>query len=342
MNSIDNFRFFDELDDEDALDAFLQFDGQRPRNPRGRLSRKLEQEERAYIAAQDESRSNFEFTYRASRYEADWLLDSLQAFYEQKWISDVLLKVKGGKEASVYLCKSGTAVDTDVLAAKVYRPRSLRNLKNDHLYRVGRVDLDEDGLPIVKDAPLNAIRWRTTYGEKLRHQSWIAYEFKALQVLDQAGANVPKPYAMGNNAILMTYIGEPGLAAPTLQSLRIPPAEAETLFQVAMENIDLMLARDLIHADLSAYNILYWDGGLTMIDFPQVVDPNGNPVAWELFRRDVARVCAYFTSQGVESDPYELAASLWRAHGRRITRRADPRFLDADDPEDRKVWEREG
>lgn len=346
MNSVDYFRFFDELDDDDALDAFLQFDAQRPRNPKGRLTRKLEQEERAFIAAQDEARSNFKFTYQASQHEADWLLDSLQLFYEQRWISDIWLKIKGGKEASVFLCRSGTAVDSEVLAAKVYRPRMLRNLKNDRLYRVGRIDLDEDGLPIVKDAPLNAIRKRTPYGEKLRHQSWIAYEFKALQILYQAGANVPKPYAMGNNAILMTYIGEPGQAAPVLHSLRLPVDEAERLFSITVENIDLMLAHGLVHADLSAYNILYWAGGywaggITLIDFPQVVDPDGNPVAWELFQRDVARVCEYFTAQGVECNSYALAATLWNKHGRRVTRSADPRYLDAEDPEDRKAWERE-
>jgi hypothetical protein len=59
-------------------------------------------------------------------------------FYEHGWISDVLRRVKGGKEASVYFCRAGTEVNADFIAAKVYRPRSLRNLKNDHAYREGR------------------------------------------------------------------------------------------------------------------------------------------------------------------------------------------------------------
>jgi RIO kinase 1 len=341
MNTNDYLKFFDELDDEDALDAFLQVDAQRPRNPKGCIPKKLEAEERSFIGVQDDSRAGFNFTYKASRHEAGWLLDSLGAFYEQKWISDVLRMIKGGKEASVYLCKSGLAVDAPLLAAKVYRPRQFRNLKNDALYRVGRDELDESGHIITNDGSLHAIRKRTSFGEKLRHQSWISYEYQALQELHAAGVDVPIPYAMENNAILMGYIGDLDMAAPPLQSLELGPAEAKRLFDRSLSNIDLMLARNRIHGDLSAYNILYWDGDITLIDFPQVVPPEGNPAAWTIFQRDVARVCQYFGSQGVKYNPRKLSADLWTAHGHRIIKRVDPRNLDADNPEDRQVWDRQ-
>jgi RIO kinase 1 len=145
----------------------------------------------------------------------------------------VLRLIKGGKEASVYLCRSGIAVDAPLLAAKVYRPRQFRALKNDALYRVGREELDENGRMITDDGSLHAIRKRTAFGEKLRHQSWIAYEYQSLQDLHAAGADVPVPYAMGNNAILMGYIGDLDLAAPALQSLDLEPGEAKTLFERA-------------------------------------------------------------------------------------------------------------
>jgi RIO kinase 1 len=341
MNIDELIKFFDELENEDALEAFLHFDAQRPRNPKGGLSKKLETEEHVFIDAQDELSTNFNFTYQASRHEAGWLLESLGAFYEQTWISDVLRLIKGGKEASVYLCKSRADVETPLLAAKVYRPRQFRNLKNDAKYRVGRAELDENGRLITKDGELHAVRKRTSFGEKLRHQSWIAYEFQALQILHRAGADVPQPFAMGNNAILMAYIGDADIAAPTLQSLHLGPAEARRLFERALDNIDLMLSYECIHADLSAYNILYWEGAITLIDFPQVVSPNRNPAAWEIFQRDVTRVCEYFALQGVDSNPLDLAEGLWRKYGHRITKRVDPCHLDAENPDDRKVWERQ-
>lgn len=341
MNANDYLKFYDELDDDDALNAYLQFDSQRPRNPKCRISKKLEAEENAFIDAQDDTRAGFNFTYKASRHEVGWLLDSLGAFYEQKWISDVLRLIKGGKEASVYLCRPGVAVDASLLAVKVYRPRQYRALKNDALYRVGRGDLDENGHLITDDGPLHAIRKRTAYGEKLRHQSWIAYEYQTLQLLHAAGADVPTPYAMGNNAILMGYIGDLDLAAPPLQSLELEPDEAKTLFDRTLRDIDLMLAHDRIHGDLSAYNILYWESDITLIDFPQVVSPDGNPAAWNIFRRDVARVCEYFAAQGLSVDSRKLATELWTAHGHKIARQVDPRHLDANDPADRRAWEQQ-
>jgi len=341
MNTNDYLKFFDELDDDDRLGAHLQFDAQRSRYPKGHISKKLESEESAFVHAQDDRLESFEFTYKASRHEVGWLLDSLGAFYEQKWISDVLRLIKGGKEASVYLCRPGVAVDAPLLAAKVYRPRQFRNLKNDALYRVGRDELDENGHIITDDGSLHAIHNRSSYGEKLRHQSWIAYEYQTLQILHASGADVPMPFAMGNNAILMGYIGDLDMAALPLQSLDLEPAEAKELFDRTFNNVDLMLAHNRIHGDLSAYNILYWDGDIILIDFPQVVSPEENPAAWAIFRRDVMRVCQYFAAQGVPRDPYKLSADLWTAHGHRIVRQVDPRYLDAGEPNDRKVWEQQ-
>lgn len=342
MNTKDYLELLDELDDEDALGAYLQFDAHRSRHIKGRISKKLEMEERAFIDAQDDTRAGFDFTYKASRHEAGWLLDSLGAFYEQKWISDVLRLIKGGKEASVYLCRSGVAVDAPLLAAKVYRPRMFRNLKNDALYRVGREELDESGNAIIDDGMLHAIDKRTAYGENLRHQSWIAYEYQSMQILAEAGADVPRPYAMENNAILMEYIGDLDMAAPTLQSVELEPAEARPLFERTLDNIDRMLTHERIHGDLSAYNILYWDGGITLIDFPQVVAPGGNPMAWNIFKRDVTRTCQYFARQGIHANPHKLAADLWRSHGHKVVKPVHPRYLDAEKPEDRQVWERQG
>ena len=336
MNTNDYIEFFDELDDDDKLEARFGIDKRRPYQ---RMSRKLIHEERHFVGAQDDSRLNFKFTYKAARFESWWLLDSLGDFYEHGWISDVLSRLKGGKEASVYLCRSGPAIAAPLVAAKVYRPRSLRNLKNDAQYRTGRADLDESGNVIVDDGALHAMEKRTTYGEELRHQSWIAYELQTLELLHAAGADVPKPYAMEKNAILMDYIGDLGNAAPTLNSVRLDPDEVEPLFSRIVRNIDLLLSHQRIHGDLSAYNVLYWEGDVTLIDFPQVVPPDGNPAAWTIFQRDVTRICQYFAAQGFRRDARRLAAELWTSHGHRITKEIHPRDLDPDKQEDRRLWE---
>jgi len=78
-----------------------------------------------------------------------------------------------------------------------------------------------------------------------------------------------------------------------------------------MFNIELLLSQNHIHGDLSPFNILYWNGDVTIIDFPQSVDPRVNPQAFQLLGRDIDRVCAYFARYGLKSDPPRITEFLW-------------------------------
>jgi RIO kinase 1 len=329
-------KLYAELDETYADDtASLQ-----GRTTQKRENKRHEADVRLFVRAQ-EAAQEFQFTYKAARFEEAWLLDSLYEIAREEIISDVLRKVKAGKEASLYLCRAGARVKEPYIAAKIYRPRALRNLKNDGIYRTGRTDLDEDGSAVFKEADVKAIMKRSKYGEELRHTSWIAYEFKTLEKLHAAGADVPKPYAMLRNSIMMEYIGDAGQAAPTLNTVRLPRHEARQLFDRVILNLNLLLDYERIHGDLSAYNILYWDGDITLIDFPQVVHPEANPSAWGIFQRDVKRVCQYFEAQGVKTHAARLAADLWTSHGHKVVQEVHPSHLDAEDPKDRKLWDKQ-
>ncbi|MFM8323146.1 MAG: RIO1 family regulatory kinase/ATPase [Chloroflexota bacterium] len=187
------------------------------------------------LAEQSDTSDAFAFTYTAARHEAQWLLNSLGEFYEGQWIDDVLRLVKGGKEANVYQCaanETATGLHNGFVAAKVYRPRKLRNLKNDHLYREGRTDLDADGRAVNDDGMLHAMAKRTEYGRELLHISWIEHEVKTMEVLHAAGADVPRPLSSANNAILMGFVGDEDGGAPALSSVNLglkkspPPVRA--------------------------------------------------------------------------------------------------------------------
>jgi RIO kinase 1 len=286
----------------------------------------------------------FDFTYQATRHERVWIVDSLGDFYDGQWLDDVVRLIKGGKEAHVYQCSANASATAllgpgqEYLAAKIYRPRKFRNLKNDHLYREGRQDVDGDGRQVTDDGMLHAMAKRTEYGRGLLHTSWIGHEVTTLQRLHAAGADVPLPLTSGNNAILMSYLGDEANAAPTLNGVRLTRKEAPRLFERVIHNIDLMLAHNRIHADLSAYNILYWDGEITLIDFPQAIDPRQNRNAYQIFERDVVRVCEYFARQGVKSEPKKLASDLWSARQLHKIPDVHPRLLDADDEQDRRYW----
>lgn len=270
----------------------------------------------------------FHPTYRPSRYEESWLLSSLRAFYDEGLITDVLSLVKGGKEASVYCCEAHPATGFGLLAAKVYRPRMFRNLRNDKMYRQGREVLTADGRPAGKQAGTiaRAIRNRTAFGRVAQHTSWLMHEFTALESLYEAGAAVPRPVSASDNAVLMSYHGDAREAAPTLNAIRLGRDEADLLFRQVLENVDLMLGQDLVHGDLSAYNILYWEGNITIIDLPQVVNLRLNSNARSILRRDIQRTCEYFALQGVACDPTAVMQEVWNSH----VQETDPMHLAAD------------
>lgn len=316
MSKNQNLEFYEELDDTNEEEATPS----QKRLFKKRESKKNETDARLFVRAQEISRE-FQFTYKAARFEEAWLLGSLFEIAEHQWISDVLRKVKGGKEASVYLCRPGAAIpNVEFVAVKVYRPRMLRNLRNDGMYRQGRSDLDAEGRVVIDDGMLHAMQKKTEYGRELLHQSWIAYEFTAMEELHAAGADVPEPYTMANNAILMEFIGDLGLSAPALSEVSLERSEAKVLFERVLYNLDILLKHERIHGDLSAYNILYWGGDITLIDFPQVISPKVNRHAFTIFERDVKRVCDYFAQQGVKTDPKTLALELWTSHGYSLPR----------------------
>jgi RIO kinase 1 len=259
---------------------------------------------------------NFTPSFKPAGHESVWLLKYLESFYNDQVITDILGKVKGGKEANVYCCAAHPSTGLTLIAAKVYRPRMFRNLRNDSRYRQGRMVMGKDGKAAYGRREALAVKNNTRFGQELRHGSWLETEFQTMQLLHAAGADVPKPLTQGDNVILMEYIGTEGAPAVMLNHVRLEPAEAPGIFERLVHNLEIMLACHRVHADFSAYNILYWEGQFKIIDFPQAVDPRRNPEAAELFIRDVERLCQYFARYQIDQDAYGLAAELWSRYQR--------------------------
>ena len=229
--------------------------------------------------------------------------DEIKTFFEDGWIEAVLFPVKSGKEATVYCCKACPGRGETYFALKLYRPREHRDFRNTATYQEGRVLGDARTTRAVKN--------KSTFGRAVEFQGWLHHEFAMLGMLHAAGADVPRPMAMGPSAMLLEFIGEGGRPAPQLSRVRLSPAVAETLLEQALRNIEVMLACHVVHGDLSAYNMLYAGGTLRIIDLPQAVDARINANASMLLARDIANVCAYFASQGADVEPGSFAAELW-------------------------------
>jgi RIO kinase 1 len=247
-------------------------------------------------------------------HERRWVIESVGHFYRENIITDVTRLVKGGKEANVYVCTAHPAAGVKMIAAKLYRERMLRNLKNDAIYKHGRLLRNADGKQIKSSRERRAVLNKSGYGQQVDFMMWVGTEYRAQTMLYEAGADVPKPIAHSGSTILMEFIGDAYGAAPALNEITLQQSEAAPLFDQVMANVQLMLNHDLIHGDLSAYNILYWEGAIFLIDFPQVIEARTNPHAFDLLQRDIIRVCEYFARFGVKSDPATLAHDLWTAY----------------------------
>src|SRR4051794_28196253 len=120
---LDNDKIVDEI-----TDRWDSYEEEAP--PRWRKARKGAIRKPSEALTDEEEAPGFQTTYRPGRFERGWLMSSLRAFYDQNLLTDVLAHVKGGKEASVYRCAAHPVTGVELAAAKVYRPRNLRSLRN--------------------------------------------------------------------------------------------------------------------------------------------------------------------------------------------------------------------
>ena len=232
--------------------------------------------------------------------------DPFEHFLDEGLITSVMRPIKSGKEASVHLCRANPNTTDERLAAlKVFHPPDRRAFRDEGLYRDGE---------FIKERRIRvAVEKRTRFGREVAAAIWVDREWEMLRELHEAGADVPRGIARSDRAILMTYIGDEDIAAPQLRSYRPDPAEADELFRQVIRNIELLLYRNVIHGDLSPYNVLVWDGLVTIIDLPQAVDPRKNRHAKGLLDRDIEKIVEYFAAFGVRSSAARISSDLWTA-----------------------------
>ncbi|HEU5375869.1 MAG TPA: RIO1 family regulatory kinase/ATPase [Ktedonobacteraceae bacterium] len=269
----------------------------------------------AYESAENAKQPAFNPAFLASRRDAPWLLSSLTPLYDQRLIVDVLHEAHSGKEATVFCCTAHPDTGQEFLAAKIYRPRMFRSLRNDAIYRYSRVQRDEEGQAEHGNSRRGSAATRKS--EKSRAAqvaSWIEYEYQTQRIVYEHGAAVPRPFAQIGNTVLMEYIGAKDQPAPRLSDVILEPEEAQEHFACIIQNIELALTHGRIHGDLSAYNILYWQGKVTLIDFAQAVDPYHNSDVFSLFARDIERVCQHFALYDIEANASSLAREIWTRH----------------------------
>ena len=230
----------------------------------------------------------------------------MDSFAGRGLITDVVGTIDDGKEATVYLCAADPSTGVEWLAAKVYRASKFRAFRDPARYSVGRIHM--------KAREMRAIENASRVGRKLTHHEWVAWEWDVLCRLSDAGVDVPEPLASSADAILMEYVGDASGGAPQLRQARLEPEQVQPTLRRLLENVERLLDQHLVHGDLSAYNVLWWDERPWIIDVPQSLDARLNPNAQRLFERDVANLERYFRRYGVSAAGF--ASRTWQRYRR--------------------------
>jgi RIO kinase 1 len=206
----------------------------------------------------------------------------LQTLIEDGVIDEVLRPLKSGKEAAVYIVRSGDKVR----CAKVYKDSAQRSFQQRVQYQEGR--------KVRGSREARAIGKASKYGRKQQEVAWKNTEVDALFQLRDAGIRVPEPYGYFHGVLVMELVTDAeGFSAPRLGEVELSAETAREYHRVLVRQVVRMLCIGLIHGDLSAYNVLIGLDGPVVIDFPQVVSAGGNNAARAMLLRDVNNLTAH-------------------------------------------------
>lgn len=234
-------------------------------------------------------------TKRLMREKRSEELDSLEEVFDRStlmivyrmlnrgYLKNINGVVRSGKESRLYW---GLGRRGRLVAIKIFLTTSAEFLKGRMMYIQG-------------DERFKSTRRDTRSLVNL----WAMKEFRNLQQAEKAGVRVPAPLKIDGNVILMEFIGSKGEPAPLL---RETPLEhpARVYDRIAGAVRKLYQKAELVHGDLSEYNIMLVDKSPVIFDFAQAVTIE-HPMANAFLERDLLRMNHYFSRIGVTVPPIE-------------------------------------
>jgi RIO kinase 1 len=226
--------------------------------------------------------------------------NGLQPLIDDGVIDQVLRPLKSGKEASVYVVRSGD----HIRCAKVYKDMGQRSFQQRVQYQEGR--------KVRGSREARAMGKSTKFGRKEAEAAWKNAEVDALYLLNDAGVRVPRPYGYFNGVLLMELVtDEDGHSAPRLGEVDLDADTARAWHRFLMQQVARMLCVGLIHGDLSEYNVLVGPDGPVIIDLPQAVSAAGNNNARFMLRRDVGNLTISLARFAPELLDTHYAEEMW-------------------------------
>ena len=201
-------------------------------------------------------------------------------------IDQVDFPVSTGKEANIF---RGTTPEKKFVAIKIFRTSTM-TFKHIASY--------------IEGDP------RFAYGYKNRRniiEEWAKKEYRNLEMLHQAKIRAPAPIKCVHNILIMEYIGDATKPAPMLKDVLL--RNPQKIYDEIIGFITKMYRIKIVHADLSAFNILMFRQKPYIIDVGQGVLLD-HPSSSEFLKRDIHNIVHYFKKYDIEGNERELFENL--------------------------------
>jgi RIO kinase 1 len=261
---------------------------------RKRVDKRLDKKEKSYETKQlmKEKRSE-EYEVLEEVFDRSTLM-VIYDFLNKGTIDEIHGVVKAGKEARVYWGKDKQGNE---LAIKIYLVLSSEFRKGILKYIEG-------------DPRFTGVR----RDSRSLMFAWAQREFKNLEQATAAKVRVPKPVAVRNNVLLMEFIGKEGVSAPSLKEQS--PKNPSRAYGIILDYLNrLYIKAELVHGDLSEYNIMVWRARPVLFDMAQAV-PTSHPMAEFLLRRDLTNLNKFFSRLNVNVPSIDECYAQVTAHGK--------------------------
>jgi RIO kinase 1 len=128
--------------------------------------------------------------------------------------------------------------------------------------------------------------------------TWVQREFRNLMKSREAGVHVPTPIHFLHNIIIEEFLGKGNIPAPQLNRAEIK--DIDKLHELLVKELRLLYKKaELVHADLSSFNILLHEGKPVIIDMSQSTSTN-DPNSTEYLARDIKNIAKFLNKFGFE------------------------------------------
>ena len=213
------------------------------------------------------------------------IMDGLLVAYKIEKLNGV---IGHGKESTVLHATGRNHEDTpgQEVAIKIFKTDNTMAFKTRDTYNKSKCPSYKFDKPKSKNDSLN---------------KWAERGFKNLKLLRRAGINCPHAVSLKKHVLVMTFLGTDASPAPQLKEAKLDEDQLKRSYEQVIDIMEKMYREcELIHGDLSEYNLLWYQDQVYVIDVSQSMftsHPNANSFLY----RDCKNILDFYRKSGFEN-----------------------------------------